>query len=232
MGQLWDGLADLCLGGRCVGCGHPGRPLCLDCDRRLPRHARLRMPSPVPAGLAPAFSAAEYAGVPRSLVLAHKERGVLPLARPLGELLAAAVRVAGPGPGPVLLVPVAGRPAAVRERGHDPMWSVAVRAARLLPEARAARLLRCRTTSVDQAGLGAAERAANLAGTLWCPSAGLRRWAGLRARVVICDDVLTTGSTAREAQRALEAAGVRVSAIATVAATRRTRPPGRDERVR
>ena len=185
------------------------------------------MPTPVPDGLAPAFSASEYAGVPRALVLAHKERGVLPLARPLGELLAAAVRSATPGPGPVLLVPVAGRPAAIRERGHDPMLAVTTQAARLLPEARTARLLRCRTTAADQAGLTASERAANLAGTLWCPSAGLHRWAGLRARVVICDDVLTTGSTAREAQRALESAGVRVSAIATVAATRRTRPPGR-----
>jgi predicted amidophosphoribosyltransferase len=107
------------------------------------------------------------------------------------------------------------------------MLAVATRAARLLPQARTARLLRCRASSVDQAGLDAAERAANLVGTLWCPSAGLRRWAGIRARVVICDDVLTTGSTAREAQRALESAGVRVSAIATVTATRRTRPPGR-----
>src|SRR5689334_5320478 len=121
MGELWDGLADLCLGGRCAGCGRPGRPLCRDCDRRVARTARMRMPSPVPEGLAPAFSAAEYDGVPRSLILAHKERGVLPLAKPLGELLAVAVRAAAPGPGPVLLVPVVGRPAAVRERGHDPM---------------------------------------------------------------------------------------------------------------
>ncbi len=227
MRELWDGLADLCLGGRCVGCGRPGRALCPGCHGRLPRRGRLRMPSPVPDGLAAAFSAAEYADVPRSLVLAHKERGVLPLARPLGELLAAAVRAAAPGPGPLLLVPVASRPAAVRERGHDPMQAVTTQAARLLPAARTARLLQCRADSADQAGLDAVGRAANLAGTMCCPSAGLRRLAGVTARVVVCDDVLTTGSTAREAQRALETAGVRVAAIATVAATRRTRPAGR-----
>ena len=48
----------------------------------------------------------------------------------------------------------------------------------------------------------------------------LARGAG-RVSILVCDDVLTTGATAREAQRALEDAGLRVRAVVTVAATRK-----------
>ncbi len=82
--------------------------------------------------------------------------------------------------------------------------------------------------AADQAGLDAGDRATNMAGSMHCPSAALarvgRRWS--RAHVLVCDDVLTTGSTAREAQRALEAVGLPPVAVAAVAATRRRAGPG------
>jgi len=90
----------------------------------------------------------------------------------------------------------------------------------------AAPLLMSSRSVVDQAGLSAGQRSANLAGSMTCPSPRLARLA-LRhphALVVICDDVLTTGATAAEAQRALTAVGLTPVAIAAIAATRRRFP--------
>ena len=219
-----DVFADLVLGGTCVGCGHPGRPLCRECAAGVPAVATSRWPVPAPPGLATPWSAGAYDGVTRAMVVAHKERRVLALRRPLARLLAAAVATAAPA-GEVVLVPVPSRPGAARARGHDPTGALIREAARLLRrqqyDVTPARLLVSRGAVADQAGLDAAARATNLAGSMFCPAARLRRVAGRRAHVVVCDDVLTTGATAREAQRALEAVGLSVAGVATVAATLR-----------
>jgi predicted amidophosphoribosyltransferase len=186
-------------------------------------------PDPVPPGLVQTWACAAYDGVVRELVLGLKERQLFSLARPVAAMLAASVR-AVPQTGAVVLVPVPSRPATVRARGHDPTWAVTARAARLVAaegrDVTAQRLLALRPGVVDQTGLGAGERAANLAGSMTCPSPRLGRLGRRRDRatVVVCDDVLTTGSTAREAQRALENVGLEVVGIAVVAATERRRP--------
>jgi predicted amidophosphoribosyltransferase len=177
------------------------------------------------------YAAGPYEGTLKQLVLGLKEHRLLPLRRPLGRLLAASVAAALDGlDGPVALVPVPSRPASVRQRALDSTYDVTVAAARHLHAAgrdvAPVRLLRTRPGLRDQAGLTATERAANLAGSMTCPSAGLVHMARRlpKARVVVCDDVLTTGATAREAQRALGSVGLEVVAIAAVAATRRRLP--------
>ncbi len=225
---MLDVFADLVLGGSCVGCGRPGRPLCPPCEATLPTSAHSSWPHPAPAGMVTPWSAAAYDGLTRSMVVAHKERRVLALRRPLAGMLAAAAAAAAPRGVPVVLVPVPSRPGSARARGHDPTDALTRDAARLLRrqgyDARRARLLVSRGAVADQAGLDSAARAANLAGSMFCPTARLRRIAGRRVHVVVCDDVLTTGATAREAQRSLEAVGLAVIGVATVAATRLRRP--------
>jgi predicted amidophosphoribosyltransferase len=235
---LRDLAADLLLGSTCVGCGRPGRLLCPGCLAGLSGRPRLLAPDPCPPGLAPSWSVLDYDGAVRAMITGHKEHRLLALGPVLGGLLARAVAGAVPADGwPLVLVAVPGRPATVRARGHDPARTLARCAARALRRAGYAAtaypLLRPHGRVADQVGLTAAERFANLDGTLRCDTRAVRT---LRARhravrVVVCDDVLTTGATVREAQRALAAGGLPPAAIATIAATRRRPGPVTETRV-
>ncbi len=225
---MLDEALDLFLGSRCVGCDLPGRMLCAPCRDGLSRTPRVAWPSPVPAGLVTPWVAETYDGAVRALVVGHKDRGQWGHRRVLGSLLADAVRGATGGVDPevpLLLVPVPSRPGAGRRRGYEATAALARTAARELRRERPVRLapLLASRGAADQAGLGAGQRAHNMAGSMHCPSAALARVARRReaAYVVVCDDVVTTGSTAREAQRALEAVGLPPVAVAAVAATRR-----------
>lgn len=186
----------------------------------------------MPPGLVAPWAAGAYDGVLRELVVGHKDRGHLGFRRPLGDLLALSVgaAVARLDPAtPVLLVPVPSRPGSARRRGHDPTGRlVAAAAGRLRRSGRSVLpvpLLRSSAGVRDQAGLDAAERAVNVAGSMSCRAGVLRRLARRlgSAHAVVCDDVLTTGATAREAQRALASVGLAPVAIAVVAATPRRR---------
>ncbi len=106
----WQDLTDLVLPTECEGCGRPRRVLCAQCRAALSGAAPGRVrPVPEPPGLPVVHAAARYADEVRAVLLAHKERGALALAAPLGAALAGAVREglrgewetggAGSGPG-------------------------------------------------------------------------------------------------------------------------------------
>ncbi|MFE9306087.1 ComF family protein [Streptomyces sp. NPDC006706] len=224
----WQDLTDLVLPTECGGCGRPRTVLCPRCRAALSRGAPRRVrPVPEPSGLPAVYAAAPYADAVRAALLAHKERGALALARPLGTALAGAVRAglraaatgagrsgAGAGAaggvagGAVMLVPVPSARQAVRARGHDPARRIALAAAgglrRSGTPARALAVLRQRRVVADQSGLTSRQRLENLAGALEVAAGG----AGLllSGPVVLVDDVVTTGASLAEAARAVTTA--------------------------
>ncbi|MEU9126079.1 phosphoribosyltransferase family protein [Streptomyces sp. NPDC048506] len=231
MQGVWRELAGLVLPVACAGCGRPRTELCAECGRALARDGRGAgrvRPRPGPAGLPRVWAGALYADAVRAVLLAHKERGALRLARPLGVVLAGAVRGLRPGAGPLLLVPVPSARRAVAGRGHDPVRRIALAAAGDLRRAgtgvgegagaRVLAVLRQRRPVLDQAGLSARQRLANVAGALEVPGVAGRLLSG--RPVVLVDDLVTTGATLAEAARAIAAAGGRVIGAAVVAAPR------------
>ena len=191
------------LGAGCLLCEGRHGPVCAPCAARLPRAGPLSLDDP------PARALLRYEGAGRELVTCLKYRNGRPLVRPLGRLLA---DLAGDVDAE-LVTWVPASPAGRRHRGFDQ--------GRLLARAMArpaglgvAGLLR-RGPGPSQTGRPAADRRRGPA--LTAPRSG-------PGRVIVVDDVITTGSTLRVAAMALRGAGWRPVLGLSVAATPRRHP--------
>jgi predicted amidophosphoribosyltransferase len=226
---LRDAWVDLVLGGTCAGCERPGVSLCRDCRADLAALTPFSAsPTPVPPGFPGATACSPYDGMPRRLIIEHKENARYTLAGPLGKTLAISIAAAIQPGRAAWICPIPSAAATVRARGHEPLRRIAIVAVRHLRETgydvRLADALRLLRRPADQAGLSARERIANMDGVF-----GMRsRWAETLTDqpVLLVDDVLTTGSTLTQAAGALETTGIAVLGAAVLAATRRYATPG------
>jgi predicted amidophosphoribosyltransferase len=162
-----------------------------------------------------AWAACGYRGRAARMLIAWKERGRVDLTEPLGAGLGAAVRALRAARGDPesewLLIPIPSTRAARRRRGGDLMFDLTRRAAEVngsAPIVRPVRALEHARRVRDQGSLSAVGRRANLRGALSVRSAALELVSGREC--VIVDDVVTTGTTAAEAARALTSVGARV----------------------
>jgi len=190
----------------CAGCDEPDTTLCEACAAAVAPQPSVQAVD-APGGAVAVWSVLPFDGVAARVIRALKEEGRTPLARTLAPALAAAARrLDAPD---AVLVPVPTSRAAFRRRGFRVPDLLAARAG--LP---VARLLRPVRRTGDQRGLDREGRRRNVAHSLSARDAAARR-------VIVLDDVVTTGVTIEEAVRALRAGGAEVVGAVTVAATPR-----------
>jgi ComF family protein len=219
---LLEALAELVYPTRCAGCELPGAVLCDACRDTLPRVAAA---AACPRCGAPygylvctecwsrewAFSAAlslgEFESQLARAVALHKDAGEQRLGPTLGALLAEQIAQRWPGwPESVTFVPATR--AALRRRGFDHGRGIAAEVSARL-EIPLVEVL-ARAAAADQRALGRADRARNAAGSFSAAGAPGKR-------VLLCDDVFTTGATLDAAAEALLRAGAEEVRCATVA---------------
>ncbi|MDW4573335.1 phosphoribosyltransferase family protein [Microbacterium sp. M3] len=195
----------------CAGCDEPDVVLCERCHLALAPAPRRRRVA-APGGDIAVWSGLEFDGVAARVLRAVKEEGRTTLLSACAPAFAAALARAGAAG--AVLVPMPTSAASYRRRGFRVPDLLARRAGlRVRP------LLRQARRTADQRGLDRDARRRNVARSLVARDAR-----GLR--VVVIDDVVTTGASLAEAVRALREAGVDVVAAVTFAATpRRARTP-------
>ncbi|AWB88672.1 ComF family protein [Salinibacterium hongtaonis] len=193
----------------CTGCGAPDRSVCGQCRSRLVPEPRSRV---LEDGTT-IVSALRYEGVVRQCIIGLKENGRTDAARYLAPALAAAAEaalLANPqGDSLVLVCAVPSRRASFGARGYSPVSLLCRLGLGIRPRA----VLAQRDGRVSQKSLGREGRTYNAGGAF----AAVADVAG--RRVMIVDDVVTTGATILDAARAIREAGGYVIAAAVVADT-------------
>lgn len=163
------------------------------------------------------FGLAWYEGAWRKLLLDLKYGGKSYLARSIGRLLGESLQGLGEWPAPELVTAIPLFPGKRRERGYNQAALLARRVGRELGVPYKPLLVRVRST-LPQSSLSRQERRENVRGAFSCIE-GVR----LRGeRILLVDDIFTTGSTMGEASRVLKLAGAGEIVGAVAAIQRKT----------
>lgn len=200
---------------RCFGCRELGYSICSQCRKLWNPHLYKSRIFDVAV-----YSAISYSPVAKNILLSAKEQNIksadqlvrIALRASLQELFQKHARCA--------LVPIPSGRSSNRRRGRDFINEMAISVAKdfgvaVLPLLEHQRIIR------DQSKLNIASRRQNLAMALSIKPEFCGNYSG--EKVVILDDLVTTGATINEANRALTRGGFAVQAAATACVALRRR---------
>jgi len=194
--RLSETFSNLLFPPRCAGCDAPGYWLCPSCIAQIEFLQSSWEPTDELPSLRGLRSVARLSGPLQKAIHSFKYEGLRALASTLGAILSdgweAAPRAVD------VIVPVPLHPSRLRERGYNQSALLVRELGRRAGLPVAERTLLRTTPTRPQVGLNVEERAQNVRNAFRCHDNPLR---GLR--VLLVDDVLTTGATLRACTHAL-----------------------------
>ena len=193
-------LIDLLIPGTCILCGKLFERICDDCSESLGLDPRLVFRDELVG-----FSATAYTEPVRQVLRSFKELGESSLgvffAERLKPLLTCFEEL------PTCLVPVPSNFSSLRERGFNPAEVIARELCRSNPGTSYQNLLVRTRQTQDQSRLSPTQRAENQLNSMMAKVGS--------ERVILVDDVITTGSTMKTATKTLENSGHKVIGFLT-----------------
>lgn len=200
--KLRDQLVPILFPTHCVICHRLPRSICDECWQAVSFGLRI-----VTRGSLTGYSITDYASGSATILNAFKEQGH----RRFGELLAVELAERLTKPAVDVIIPAPSSKRNFRKRGFTPAEVIAKQLANRwqLPVEKLSLI----GSPADQSGLVRGQRITNLVGSM------VARRPLLGKRVLLVDDIVTTGATLTEMARAASAAGAVVTGFVTVAET-------------
>ncbi|HEY7994341.1 MAG TPA: ComF family protein [Candidatus Eremiobacteraceae bacterium] len=200
-------LLDFFMPTQCAGCGETGSVLCCRCAAAIATGDAIVIGAR--GDVPPVLALGCYEGALRAAMLSLKFRGARGVGATLGRWIAQ--RVFWPFE---VVIPVPLHVQRLRERGYNQAALIARAVATASRTRYVADALARRRATVPQSSLGVSERRANVKEAF---GAGQKIGAVAGRRILIVDDVVTTGATVAECSNVLRSAGAHCVYVACAA---------------
>jgi predicted amidophosphoribosyltransferase len=208
-------LTEVIFPSRCIGCSRLGISICSECRKQWHPHIYQRTIN-FSGEIFPVLSAIQYSPIASRVLLSAKESQIKAADQLIVNGIVHALKLVINRYGSATLVPIPSRKSANRKRGRNFLQEITAAVALEIDLPYQSPLTHIRKVR-DQSQLNLVDRSANISGAFSIsPDFTSQIYAGNTGpKIIVIDDLITTGATLAEAIRALRTAGFTVLGAVT-----------------